>query len=91
MNLPDLKGTRTEIDTANNIRDKAVQLFQRSCEIVIYRDMINNINKVYKVMIKKNDAQWWNDRRDYIYSGKWPVSTVIKMGKDLKVFPGDDA
>lgn len=64
--LPDLKGTETEVNAANHIRKRALQLFQRSCEIVTYGDMINNINRVYKVMIKKTDARWWNDRHSYI-------------------------
>lgn len=90
MNLPTLQGTKIEVNAANHIRERALQLFQKSCEIVGYKDMIKNINIVYRAMIKQTDAKWWTAKYYDVFNEAWPLSCVTRFGEHLGIYPKDD-
>ncbi len=88
--LPDLQGTKTEVDTANHIRKRALYLFQRSCEIVGYKDMIDNINIVSNAMTEQTDAKWWVTKHYDVFNAEWPLACVTKMGRHLGLMSKND-
>ncbi len=90
MKLPELKGSKIDVQTANHIRQNALRLFQRSREIVGYSDMITKIDKVYKEMVKQTSARWWKNRHYDVFNANWPVGCVTKMGRHLGVMSKDD-
>lgn len=90
MKLPELKGSKDEVDAANHVRDNALRLFQRSCEIVTYKDMIKNINRVYKKMVEQTDAKWWVAKHYDVFNAEWPIACVTKMGRHLGLMSKDD-
>ena len=90
MKLPELKGTKSEVKAANHVRNEAIRLFQRSREIVMYKDMIKNINKVYREMVKQTSARWWKNRHYDVFNAHWPLGCVTKMKQHLGLMAKDD-
>jgi len=91
MKLPTIVGnTKQEVEKANFVRAKALKLFERSVALTAtHKVVVANVKKVGRKAIQQTDAKWWNDRYYDVFTTKWPIATVVKLGQDLGIIRQD--
>lgn len=92
MKLPKIVGrNQIEVETAEQLRTKFLQLCERSVAIVAtHKVVVANVKRIGRVAIQQKDASWWIQRREKIFTDKWPISTMVKLGQDLGIIRPDD-